>query len=117
MGGWLGLPRGLRCVRWAGHVWRAAVFCGVEVSSRADWAAPAGETGAGSDQRVPLRLLTQTKLDAAFTSPLPTYFGQPGYSHSGRVRPGTSTLSATTCRRGARPCSTQSSSAVSESQE
>ena len=42
---------------------------------------------------MPLRLCTQTKLVAALTSPLPTYFGQPGYSHSGRVRPGTPTLS------------------------
>src|SRR3546814_17127449 len=36
MGGWLGLPRGLRCVRWHGPVWRAEGFWWVEVAIRAE---------------------------------------------------------------------------------
>lgn len=35
----------------------------------------------------PLAYSLQTKLDATFLSPSPVYFGQEGYSHSGRVRP------------------------------
>ena len=36
-----------------------------------------------------------------FMLPLPAHFGHVGYSHSGRVRPGTSAVSATTRAGGA----------------
>ncbi len=61
--------------------------------------------------------VAQVKLAATLTSPEPLYFGQFGYSHSGRVRPGTPTVSVTVSEAGAVFFSTQFSSAVSESHE
>src|SRR5437762_14093178 len=61
--------------------------------------------------------VTHVKLAAAFKSPLPLYFGQLGYSQSGRVRPFVASLrSVTICTAGDMPCSTHASSADNESQ-